>query len=151
HLLPAPRKVSAVEHQAALPYAEVGAFMAKLRRETSIAARLVEFTILTAVRRGEARLAVWDEVDFEAKTWTVPAARTKSRRERRVPLSRPAFALLKDLWTIRRSEFVFYGMRDGPVAGMTVLMLTKQVGGAITVHGFRSSFRDWAAEQTNYP
>jgi integrase len=151
HLLPAARRVRAVEHHVALPYQQVGAFMARLRENMSMAARCLEFTILTAARRGEARFATWDEIDFEAKTWTVPAARMKSGREHRVPLSKPALALLKDLWAIRRGETIFHGMRSGPVAGITVLMLAKQIGGAITIHGMRSAFRDWAAEQTNFP
>jgi integrase len=151
HLLPAGAKAHKVEHHVALPYRDIGAFMARLRENSSMAARCLEFAILTAARRGEARFAVWDEIDFDAKTWTVPAARMKSRREHRVPLSKPALALLKDLWATRPGQHIFYGMRSGPVAGITVLMLTKQVGGAVTIHGMRSAFRDWAAEQTNYP
>jgi integrase len=152
HLLPAKSKAHKVEHHTALPYAQVGAFLGRLRANNSMAARCLEFTILTAARLGEVRLAKWAEIDFEAKTWVVPAPRTKTRKEHRVPLSRRAVELLKEMWAIRRGEAIFYGMRDGPVAGITVLMLAKQVAGApITVHGFRSTFRDWAAEQTNYP
>jgi integrase len=151
HLLADKKKAHRVEHLAALPYQQVASFMTRLREQTSMGAKCIEFTILTAARLGEARFAVWDEIDFESKTWTVPADRMKSGREHRVPLSRPALALLKDLWAIRRGPTIFYGMRDGPVAGITCLMLAKQIGGAITIHGMRSAFRDWAAEQTNYP
>jgi integrase len=152
HLLPRRTAVRAVDHYAALPYRDVVGFMAKLRQQTSVGGRCLEFTILTAVRLGEARLATWVEIDFDAKTWTIPAPRMKTRKEHRVPLSRRAVELLKEMWAIRRGEAIFYGMRDGPVAGITVLSLAKQVAGApITVHGFRSSFRDWAAEQTTFP
>jgi integrase len=150
HLLPKPRKVRGVEHYTALPYQDVPAFMARLRANNSMAARLIEFTILTASRLGEARGALWSEIDGD--TWTAPAERMKSGREHRVPLSRAAVALLKQMREIKRGDLIFYGMRDGPVAGVTALMLAKQIaGGPVTIHGFRSSFRDWCAEQTNFP
>jgi integrase len=152
HLLPAVAKVAPIEHHPALPYAQVGAFMARLRENTSMGAQALEFVTLTAARLGEVLGATWNEIDFEARTWTVPAERMKSGREHRVPLSKPSLALLRDLSEIRRGQTIFYGMRDGPVAGVTVLHLAKQVAGApITVHGLRSTFRDWAAEQANFP
>jgi len=153
HLLPTRTKVRTIVHYSALPYAEIGAFMSRLRANTSITARCLEFIILTAARLSEGRFATWDEIDFESKTWTLPAPRMKSRKEHRVPLSRPAIELLKEMRTIRRGDFIFHGMREGqPVSQTMVLMLTRQCAGTqVSVHGMRSCFRDWAAEQTNYP
>jgi integrase len=152
HLLPTPGELGDVEHYPALPYAEIGTFMAKLRKNTSMAARCLEFMALTAARLGEARFATWQEIDFESRTWTIPGPRMKSGQAHRVPLSRRAVDLLKEAWSIRRGGLVFWGRRDGALAATNILHLAKQVAGApITVHGFRSSFRDWAAETTNYP
>jgi integrase len=152
HLLPAPGDVRGVEHHPALPYTEIGAFVAKLRKDTSMAARCLEFMILTAPRLGEARFATWDEIDFESKTWTIPEARMKAGRQHRVPLSRRAVELLKEVQSIRRGNLIFYGVHDGAMAASTLLHLAKQMAGApVTVHGFRSTFRDWAAEQTSFP
>jgi integrase len=153
HLLPRRTKVRAVVHYRALPYAEIGAFMSRLRANDSITARCLEFIILTAARLSEGRLATWSEIDFESKTWTLPPSRMKARKQHKVPLSRAAIGLLKDLWSIRRGEFIFHGMREGqPVSQTMVLMLTRQCAGTqVSVHGMRSAFRDWCAEQTNYP
>src|SRR5262245_26245792 len=112
HLLPAPGDVRGVEHHPALPYTEIGAFVAKLRKNTSMSAKCLEFMVLTAARLGEARYAVWDEVDLESKTWTIPAARMKSGQAHRVPLSRRAHELLKEAWSIRRGDLIFWGRRD---------------------------------------
>ena len=153
HLLPARSELVPIKHHAALPYADVGSFMAKLRRYDSMAARALEFAALTAARMGEVLGAVWDEIDFANRVWTIPAGRTKARREHRVPLSPAALEVLKATKAIRHSDYVFPGMREGrPVGQISVLMLAKQVAGAdITAHGLRSTFRDWASERTSFP
>jgi len=152
HLLPAPGDVRDVEHYPALPYAEISAFIAKLRKNTSMAARCLEFMVLTAARLGEARYATWQEIDLESKTWTIPGPRMKSGQAHRVPLSRRAVELLKEAWSIRRGDLVFWGRRDGALAATNILHLAKQVAGLpVTVHGFRSTFRDWAGETTSFP
>jgi integrase len=151
HALPA---VSKGEHFAALPYTEIGAFMARLRQETSIAAKSLEFIVLTAVRLGEALGATWDEIDLHNRVWIVPASRMKAGREHRVPLSAAAIAVLKEMATIRRSDYVFPGVRQGrPTGKIPAWRLAKKVAGndKVTVHGFRSSFRDWASERTSFP
>jgi integrase len=153
HLLPARSKVRRVKHHAALPYTEIGAFMAALREGTEGAARALEFVILTAARSGEALGATWDETDFQSKTWTIPAERMKAGREHRVPLSAPALAILERLHASRINDFIFAGGKPGrPLSDMALLMLLRRIGrDDVTVHGFRSTFRDWAAESTNFP
>lgn len=152
-LLPNPAKVAKVENHAALPYADMGAFMALLRHQQGTSAALLEFIILTAVRTSEAAGAQWDEFDLDGKTWTIPGARMKAGREHRVPLSAAAVKVMRRMETIRESEFVFPGMRDGkPLSNMACLTLLKRMKRTdITTHGFRSAFRDWAAETTNHP
>ena len=153
HTLPARPQASLVKHHSALPYPRVGAFMATLRREEGTAARCLEFTILTAARTGEAVGAKWEEIDLKAALWTVPASRIKARREHRVPLSAPALALLKAQVKVRQGEYAFAGGRRGkPLSNMAMIALLKRMDRTgITVHGFRSTFRDWCAEQTSYP
>jgi len=152
HALPAKAKIAKTEHHAALPYAEVAGFMAKLRQDTSAAARCLEFIVLTGVRLAEATGAAWSEIDFEARTWVIPPSRMKGGREHRVPLSDAAITVLEAMRAVRMSDFVFPGMRHGqPVGPRTIQDLVKNLGGEITVHGFRSSFRDWAAERTSFP
>jgi integrase len=153
HMLPRRSQVQPTEHHKALDYRELPAFMFKLRGDSSMNARLLEFVVLTAARLGEARGAVWDEIDFATATWTVPAERMKMSRQHRVPLSNDAVALLRDLQAIRRGDAVFAGRDYGRAAGETATRtLVRQLTGQnITIHGFRSSFRDWAGEQTNYP
>jgi integrase len=155
HLLPAQKRVARVKHFHALPYAEIGAFMAKLRAAEGIAPRCAEFISLTAARLGEAINAEWSEIDLDHRVWTVPASRMKAGREHRVPLSDPAIAVLTQVAAIRRrdSNFVFPGNRRGrPVGETAVWLLVKEASGdeGATVHGLRSTFRDWAAERTNY-
>jgi integrase len=153
HLLPARLKIRRVKHYAALPYAEIGTFVGKLREETSVSARGLEFLILTAARLGEVVGATWSEIDLSNRVWTVPVTRMKSAREHRVPLSAAAVALLTGMREMRNSDFVFFGRYPGaPLNRSTLLLLAKKLGGASTnVHGFRSTFRDWCAEQTNFP
>jgi integrase len=148
HLLPARAKVQKQQHLAALPYAEVGGFVAKLREETGNAARVLEFIILTAARLSEGLGATWDEIDLAKRTWTVPAERMKSGKEHKVPLSDAAVALLKSM--PKGDGLVFPGP-NGLVTKLAVLKVVKKLAGDVTTHGFRSSFRDWAAEQTSFP
>jgi integrase len=152
-LLPARAKIQKVEHHPALPYNELGDFSEALRGQDGIAARALEFLILTAARTGEIIGARWDEVDLNDKIWVVPGARMKAGREHRVPLSGPALAIIKKMNEIRESDFVFPGGRKGmPLSNMAMLALLKRIGRHdLTSHGFRSTFRDWAAERTNFP
>lgn len=150
--LPARSKVRKVEHHAALPYSEIATFMSDLRQRVGISARALEFSILCASRSGEVRNATWSEIDLADKIWTIPADRMKAGKEHRVPLSDAAIALLKDVPRIEDSEFVFPAPRGGALSDMSltaVLKRLKRVG--LTQHGFRSTFRDWAGETTNYP
>src|SRR5262244_3236335 len=152
HLLPAKAKVRKVEHHAALPYVQIGTFLAALRQQDGISARALEFLVLTAARTGETLGATWNEVDMGAKLWTIPAGRMKAGKEHRVPLSHAALALLQQMHAIRHSDYVFPGARDRrPLSETSLLMLLRRMGhGDITAHGFRSTFRDWAAERTNF-
>jgi integrase len=152
HLLPAKTKKN-VNHHAALPYAELPAFMAALKERDGIAARALEFTILTAARTGEAIGARHDEIDLKEKTWTVPANRIKGGKKHRVPLADHAIDLLKALPTERGNDHVFIGPRKGAgLSNMSMSAVLKRMGyGHVTVHGMRSTFRDWAAERTNAP
>lgn len=152
-LLPARSKVQTVKHHAALPYAGMNACFASILEAPGVAARALEFTILTAARTGEVIAAKWNEFDLEQKVWTIPAERMKARREHRVPLSPRAVKLLEELRKIRTGEFVFPGRQaTKAMSNMAMLALLKRMGrGDLTAHGFRSTFRDWAAEQTNYP
>lgn len=154
HLLPARSKVARVEHHAALPWREVGAFMVGLRNRPATAARALEFAILTAARSGEVFGATWEEVDLAGAVWTVPGERMKAGRDHRVPLSPQAVALLVGLADESdRTGYVFKGMKKGrPLSGMAMLMLLRRMErGDLTAHGFRSTFRDWAAEATAFP
>ena len=152
-LLPARAKIQKVVHHPALPYSEIADFMVSLRTQEGIAARALEFLILTAARTGEIIGARWNEVDLEEKIWVVPGARMKAAREHRVPLSGPALAILKKMKEIRESDFVFPGGRKGkPLSNMAMLAVLKRMGrDDLTAHGFRSTFRDWAAERTTFP
>ena len=108
--------------------------------------------MLTAARSGEVRLATWDEIDLDAAVWLVPGARMKAKRDHRVPLSGPALAILRDAQSLRDGAgLVFPSPRAKPLSDMTLSKLIKELGLAAVPHGFRSSFRDWAAEQTNTP
>jgi len=143
-----PSKVAKVEHHAALPYDEVPAFMAKLRAQEGTAARALEFLILTTARTGEVIGAVPAEFDLSKNIWSVPAERMKAGREHRVPLSKAASAIAK-IAIEDDAEFLFPGRRaKTPMSNMAMAMLLRRMGyDEITVHGFRSTFRDWAAEQ----
>jgi integrase len=153
NLLPAKPRVKRVQHHAALPYAEIGAFVAELRRQPGEAARALEFTILTAARTGETIGATWDEIDLKAAVWIVPAGRIKAGKEHRVPLVPRVLEILRQTPEAARKGYLFAGRRlNAPLSNMAMLALLERMGrDDLTVHGFRSTFRDWAAEQTNYP
>jgi integrase len=152
NLLPKRSKVRAVVHHPALPYTEVAAFMADLRTRGGLAASALEFLILTATRTGEALGVRWSEIDLEQRVWIIPGARRKGGREHRVPLSAPAAALLERMQALRSGEFVFPGARSGHgLSNMAMIVVLRRMGRAdLTVHGFRSTFRDWAAECTSF-
>jgi integrase len=152
-VLPARGQIQKTNHHAALPYGELPDFMAQLAARGGVAARALEFTILTAARTGEVIGARWDEIDFKAKTWVVPAGRIKGGKEHRVPLCDRAHQLLKSLPREHGNSFVFIGPRRGSsLSNMAMLKTLQRMGrGDLTVHGFRSTFRDWATERTNYP
>jgi len=160
-LLPARTKVRKVEHHAAIPYAELPELLTVIRAREGTAARALEFAILTTARTGEVIGARWGEVNMVDKLWTVPATRMKGGKEHRVPLSRRAVEILEEIKVERSAltgqehakTFVFSGRRiDEPLSNMAFLMLLRRIGRSdLTAHGFRSTFRDWAAERTNFP
>jgi integrase len=152
NLLAKPQKL-ARGHHAAMPFNDVPGFVAKLREVEGVSAPALEFAILTAARSGEVLGARWSEIDLTGKVWTVHARRTKAAREHRVPLTDRAIAILEMMATTRASDFVFPGAKRGKPLSVTALtMAMRRIGaGDYTVHGFRSAFRDWAGERTNFP
>ena len=153
HILPR-RPKTARRHHAALPYGEVGDFLVRLRSLEALTARVVEFVILTAVRSGEARGARWCEIDFAKALWTIPGSRMKAGKEHVVPLSSSALALLEQLREVRINDLIFPGVRSGkPLSESAIdqMLRRMQLNGQLTVHGFRSSFRDWAGNETAFP
>jgi integrase len=153
NLLPKKSKMRRVEHHAALPYSEIAEFMAELRKQEGVAALALELTILTAARTGEVLGARWDEINPDGGLWIVPAERMKAGREHRVPLSDAAMKIIEKMASIRLSDYIFPGQRTSrPLSQMAMLMLLRRMGrGDLTAHGFRSTFSDWCAEQTNFP
>lgn len=154
NLLPPRSKIQRVQHHAALPYTEIGAFMTVLRKQPGTAAIALQFLILTAARTSEVTGATWDEIDLKAKTWTIPAGRIKAGREHRVPLADAALALLQLTPEAQRTGIVFpgEGRKSASLSSNAFLALLKRMNRSdLTAHGFRSTFRDWAAERTNYP
>lgn len=155
HILPKKSKVKRVKHHAAMPYSELPAYMATLRANNSISARALEFTILTAVRTGDTIGGRWAEVEAEKRLWTIPAERLKGaldvrQDDHRVPLSPAAWNILEGLH--QENDFLFPGaVEKKPLSNMAMLNLLKSTHADLTVHGFRSTFRDWAAEETDYP
>lgn len=152
-LLPPRSKVSKVKHHEALPYAQIPSFMRKLRTEVGVSPKALEFVILTACRVSEAVKAEWPEIDFKAKIWVIPSSRTKSGREHRVPLTDSAIKILKAQQKEATGEFIFPGWTAGSsLTDAACLRLLDKMGyGEYTTHGFRSSFKDWAAELTQFP
>ena len=152
HLLPKQSKLSR-GHHAAMPYADVPAFMEALRERDAMAALALEFCILTATRSGETLGARWSKIDMDAGVWTIPADRMKAGREHRVPLSKRALAVLVKAGEARDGDFVFPGQkRNSPLSAMALEMILRRMKiENATVHGFRSSFRDWAGNETLFP
>ncbi len=153
NLLPKRRKLSR-GHHAAMPYERVPAFVADLRERDAMAARALEFTILTAARTGETFGATWREIDLEAAIWTIPRERMKAGREHRVPLTDRAVEILTELSELSTGPdaYVFPGQKKGrPLSVMAMDMILRRMDIEFTVHGFRSSFRDWAGEETSFP
>ena len=151
-LLPSRSKVRRVKHFEAMPFADVPAFARALESSNGIAALALRFTILCAARTGEVIGARWAEIDLASALWTVPGERMKAGREHRVPLSAPALAVLAAVPRVKGSPFVFPGARRGrPLSNMAMLELLRERQPGVTTHGFRSSFRDWAAECTPHP
>jgi integrase len=152
HLLARPDRIKRTQHLPALPYAELPAFMARLGPVPGVDARALEFAILTAARSREVIGARWAEIDFEKAVWVIPAARMKGRKEHRVPLSARALTLLKELYVEDNNAFVFIGARPGrPIGHVQMLRALRGLEAHATVHGFRSTFSDWAHETTSYP
>jgi integrase len=153
NLLPAKSKVHRVEHHAALPWREIGAFMQRLRCCFSVSSLCLQFLILTAARSSEAGGARWAEIDLDHAVWTVPPARMKAGREHRVPLSDSAFSVLRKMAEFGTEGFVFPGLKAATTpSDVTLARLIEATGGdGATIHGFRSTFRDWAGEDTHFP
>lgn len=152
-ILASPSKVAKRSHFKAMPYADVPAFLADLRQREGLAARALEFTILTAARSGETRGATWNEIGMEARVWTIPGERMKAGKEHRVPLSDAAVAILRALPRLSDEPDapVFFAPRGGHLSDMTLTAVLRRMEIDATVHGFRSAFRDWAADQTSFP
>ena len=152
-LLPSKSKVRRVRHHAALPYNQLGAFMVELRKREGFGALGLELTILTAARTGEIINATWDEIDLDDRLWTIPAERMKTGKKHRVPLSNPAITVLDKLRIAKMSGFILPGKtKVHPLSNMAFLQTLKRMKRPnLTTHGFRSTFRDWAAERTAFP
>lgn len=151
-ILPKPGKIKKVKHHRALPYKEIYSFIHRLReREETMTAKCLEFLIMTASRSQEVRLAEWTEIDFQEKVWKVPAEHMKAGRPHKVPLSDEMLNLLFNLPRFQDSPYLFPAPQGGAFSDMALSMLCRRMKVAGTPHGFRSTFRDWAAEQTNYP
>lgn len=158
-LLPAPGKIAKTDHHRALPYPELPAFMKKLAAQDGLGARALEFAILTGCRSGEVRGAKWDEFDLSEKTWTIPAARMKMSKEHRVPLSTSALAIIHAQRGAAFCAYVFpsvigsetSAIEGKPLSDMTLSAVLRRMKTHAVPHGFRSTFRDWCAEKTDYP
>jgi integrase len=153
HRLSKQPRAARIQHHPALDYRRIAAFMARLRKDEGVAARCLEFTILTGARTGESTGARWGEFDLEAALWTVPADRIKAGRAHRVPVADRAVAIVREQARFRRGDYVFSGRKPGtPLSNMAMATVLRRMGlENVTVHGFRSTLRDWAAEQTDYP
>lgn len=152
HLLPKRGKLTRGHHKA-MAYQDVAAFVGRLRERDALAGLALEFCILTAARTGEALGSRWAEIDFSARVWTVPAGRMKAAREHRIPLSDRVLAILERLSEARTGDLIFPGQRAGkPLSSMAMEMVLRRMKlDDVTVHGFRSAFRDWAGNETHFP
>lgn len=153
NLLPKPSKVKKVEHHAALPYIQMHTFMQALRQHDNISALALEFLVLTATRTSEVIAAAWDEINLNEMIWTIPANRMKAEKEHRIPLSNRCIEILNQAAIMRQSDFVFPGGKANKGLSNAAMdkLLQVTMRYECTVHGFRSTFRDWAGECTNYP
>lgn len=151
-LLPARSKLSR-GHHAAVGYKDLAAVITKLRASPAVSARAVEFVALTAARSNEARSMMWDEVDFQERLWTVPGERMKAGKPHEVPLTDRAIAILKERLAMRTGNLVWEGDKEGkPISDTALIKIFRAAGaGDATLHGLRSSFRDWAGDETSYP
>ena len=155
--LPSPKKIQKKEHHPAVPYQQIGDFISKLRSNPSLSAKALELLILTAVRSGSVRNAEWTEIDFDNSLWVIPPEHTKSRKEHRVPLQPQAIKLLKSLNRLSGSNLIFPNRTNKALSDMALNQLMRgmrkrgELTGEGVPHGFRSTFRNWAAEQTAYP
>ncbi|WP_342634903.1 site-specific integrase [Pseudolabrys taiwanensis] len=150
HLLPPRRRVATVRHRAALPYSDIASFIVDLRKRDGMSARALEFLILTVARTNEVIGALPGEIDLKQRIWTVPAIRTKSGREHRVPLCDRAIEIIKEMGGLPGEGALFRSPRGGPLSNMAMLELLRDMRPKLTVHGFRSTFKDWAAETTRH-
>ena len=150
-VLPNPSKIAKVRHHPALPWQEMGAFMAELRRQEGIAARALEFAILTAARSGEVRGLTWDEIDLDSKIWTIPGDRIKAGRPHTVPLSDAALNILVSAKRLVGSPYVFPAPRGGKLSDVSLLAVVRRMNAPCVPHGFRSTFKDWARSCTAFP
>jgi len=154
--LPSPKKIQKKEHHPAVPYLQIGGFMSKLRSNSSLSAKALEFLILTAVRSGSVRNAEWSEIDLDNALWIIPAEHTKARQEHRVPLQPQAIKLLKELSKVPGTNLIFPSRNNKVLSDMAFnqIMRGMRERGELTFegvpHGFRSTFRDWSAERTSY-
>lgn len=151
-ILAPPAKITKIKHHSALKYIETGEFIAQLKLQKGLSAKALLLCILTGTRSGEIRNAKWDEINIENRIWTIPGERMKAGKEHRIPLSSQAIDILKDLPIVENSEFIFPNSKvTGVISDMALLTLLRRMKRSdITIHGFRSTFRDWIAEQTNY-
>ena len=150
HLLPSSRKVKKTKHHAALGYTQMGELMGKLRQQDGNGAKALEYAILTACRSGEVRFSRWEEINLKDRVWIIPEERMKMEKEHRVPLSDDAIALLNQM--DQSTTLIFPGREGRPLSDMTLTAVLRRMGHIdTTVHGFRSTFRDWASESTAYP
>lgn len=152
HILPATGDVAKVRHHASLPYAQMPAFWPRLQAQDGLGARALELCILTATRTGDVLGARWSEFDLDSRVWEIPGLRMKAGADHRIPLSGPALTLLRKLAAIRLGDYVFPGQHiTRPLSNMSMAMVLRRMKLDVTPHGFRSTFRTWIAEQTNFP
>ena len=150
-LLPAPSKIQVVQHHRAMPIDEAPKFLDRLRSQEGVAALALQLAILCAARSGEVRGATWSEVDFETETWTIPKERMKANKEHRIPLCGAAIDLLEAMPRSNKTDLIFYSATEKRLSDMSLTAVMRRMGVDAVPHGFRSTFRDWVSERTNYP
>jgi integrase len=150
-VLPAPMKIQKVKHHPAVPIDDMPSFIVALSQRVGLAARALEFAILTAARSGEVRGATWEEIDMDARIWTIPGPRMKAKREHRVPLSNAAIELLQKLTKTKDADLLFPGTQGQPLSDMSLTAVMRRMEVDAVPHGFRSTFRDWTGDRTDFP